>query len=102
MVQVTVHVTTPTLLICIAEEPTLSIEGITQSNRRRDRTEIDLEVERHVGAGVVVRDDRTADLVVSDLRIDLLPFPVHVVDHGVVHVEERFWNGDQQIGWEWT
>jgi hypothetical protein len=81
--------TTPlhSLLVSVAEKTTLGIESITQRNRRRNRTEVDLKVERHVGASVVVRLHRAADLVVSDLGIDLLPLPEDVVDHGVVHVE---------------
>ena len=78
------------LLVSVAEKATLGIEGIAERNRRRDRTKVDLKVERHVGAGVVVRLHGTADLVVSDLGVDLLPLPEDVVDHGVVHVEEGF------------
>jgi len=80
------------LLVSVAEKTTLSIESITQRNRRRDGTKVDLKVERHVGAGVVVGLHGAADLVVSDLEVDLLPLPVDVVDVGVVHVEEGLCN----------
>ena len=79
------------LLVSVAEQTTLSIKSIAQRNRRRDRTKVDLKVESHVGAGVVVRLHRAADLVVSDLEVELLPLPVDVVDVGVVHVEEGLW-----------
>lgn len=87
-------VTTPlhSLFVSVAKQTTLCVESIAQRNRRRDRTKVDLKVERHVGAGVVVRLHGAADLVVSDLGVDLLPLPEDVVDHGVVHVEERLWD----------
>jgi len=78
------------LLVGVAEKTTLGIESVTKRNRRRNRTKVDLKVKRHVGASVVVRLDRAADLVVSDLGVELLPLPEDVVDHGVVHVEEGF------------
>lgn len=84
------------LLVSVAEQTTLSVKSVAKGNRRRDRTKVDLKVERHVGAGVVVRLDRTADLMVSDLGVDLLPLPEDVVDHGVVHVEKGFWSDSQQ------
>lgn len=36
--------------------------------------------------------------MVSDLGVDLLPLPEDIVDHGVVHVEEGFWDDGQQKG----
>lgn len=79
----------PTLSVRVAEEITLSVQELLQSNARSNVAKIDLEIKCKLHSTVIEWSDGAANLVKTPCKVLLLPGPQDTVEVAVMQVEER-------------